>query len=640
MKYVFTSLLLILGLTLTQAQTLDPIWLKQIASSQNGGGGLPDEWVDFIDSDEYGNIYVAGVIQQGALIDTTPIQFNPITSANYIAKFSCSGKLDWYKIFGRNQNQTVDDVISFEVYGDSLLGITISYLSQQGAPYYIDFDTTILEPQGGAGQILLIYDYDGNLKWHWGEGLTKTTGSFPNLRFFNYLNRGGFCKSLSGKYYGLSTASDSGMIYGVDVSDTGTYLTKLNKNGAIESVFMLYDRVLTSNRILSLPDQSLILHFTFSVSPPIILGTDTLNTGTNILVNCDTNGNVLWAKSTGLSVADIEVSNDGNLLVLSGGFANRDFFGFQTSVTGGFIGEIDAGTGMATWLTECKTLGVSVSPSALYQQRNGDILWGGVLVGAVKFGNDTISSQSNRDIWISKLDSSGNYQWVDFIVGRPSGAIERLNALASDQAENIYFGGLFEGRLEYPSDTVFKRGGVSDGFFAKLGTPGCFVCPTTVAQFSSTDSFLRVSFNASASLEADSFFWDFDDGSTDTGVSPVHTFSMDGIYNVCLIAKSDCDADTICQMITVADSMVGINDLNSLEVSVYPNPSRDGVFTVRTEAGLDGEIVVYDLLGKLVIKQAISQDGKTFLEIPTVLGTYFMELRAKTKSETEKIQIQ
>ena len=67
---------------------------------------------------------------------------------------------------------------------------------------------------------------------------------------------------------------------------------------------------------------------------------------------------------------------------------------------------------------------------------------------------------------------------------------------------------------------------------------------------------------------------------------------------------------------------------------------RSGVFTVRTEVGLDGEIVVYDLLGKLVLTQSISQEGKTILEIPTVLGTYFMELRAKTKSKTEKIQIQ
>jgi hypothetical protein len=639
MKIRFLSLLLLVSWAFCQTsfgQTLDPLWLKQIASAQSGGGISFDESVDLIETDSEGNVYVAGFMQVNGQVDTTATNSMPGNSFTYLAKFNCNGEYQWHKQFGNNAGG--GSPISLEVV-DTFLNLCVGYGSGPGNPYKIDDDTTIIDsPTSGGGGLFIVYSISGNFLWEWGAGNDYLRGVFPNITFFSYDNQGGLTYDQTNSWYGFSYSTDTGFVGNIPITDTGTFLTKIDNLGNLDSLYMIYPKRMTINKIKFLKQNRILIHF--GTSLPFYTDSDTfVSGGGNFLAVIDTLGNFYWANNTSNGFR-VKVSEKNNIFVFGGGSPNYEVFGIPRTETGGFLAQINKETGDSDWLTESKQLGVSVGATACNQLSNGNIILGGSIVGEAIFGTDTIQSYSNTDIWIQELDSTGSHISVDLIVGRPSSSIERVYDIAADLADNIYFGGYFEGRFEYPSDTVFKRGGVSDGFFAKLGSPGCFVCPTTIAHFSSVDSFLKVNFDASASLEADSFFWDFDDGSTDTGVSPTHSFSMGGSYNACLIAKSDCDADTICQVITVADSMVGINDLNSLELSVYPNPSRDGVFTVRTEAGLDGEIVVYDLLGKLVLTQSISQEGKTILEIPTVLGTYFMELRAKTKSKTEKIQIQ
>ena len=438
-----------------------------------------------------------------------------------------------------------------------------------------------------------------------------------------------------GQIYSIGTTNDTGLIEGILIPDTGTYLTKLTPEGSLDTVLLITKVPIGAEKIEFLRPNELIIQF---LSPPLpqVYGNDTFTSGgVNFLAKIDTLGNFIWVKNT-RNPFRMQKQADGNVLGLGGNQTQYDFFGIPKQSNGSFIAKIDTDSCKSIWITESSLNGNSVGGSAASEKSDGSIVWGGLIVGQSIFGQDTVESFGQSDIWVSELTSSGVYKWTDYLLGTPISAINRLQGIAVDPADNIYFGGYFEGTLVYPSDTVSKRGGVSDGFFAKLGTPGCFVCPTTVAQFSSIDSFLKVEFDASGSLEADSFFWDFDDGSSDTGFTPVHYFSMDGTYNVCLIAKSDCDADTICQMITVADSVIGINELNSLEVSVYPNPSRDGVFTVRTEPGLEGEIEVFDLSGREVYSARMSASGRSSFTLSSS-GVYL--LRVETIDGTRLVRV-
>lgn len=49
--------------------------------------------------------------------------------------------------------------------------------------------------------------------------------------------------------------------------------------------------------------------------------------------------------------------------------------------------------------------------------------------------------------------------------------------------------------------------------------------------------------------EIESWLWDFGDGNTSTEQNPQHTFSVSGIYTVCLITRNACAPDTLCQQV-------------------------------------------------------------------------------------------
>jgi len=56
------------------------------------------------------------------------------------------------------------------------------------------------------------------------------------------------------------------------------------------------------------------------------------------------------------------------------------------------------------------------------------------------------------------------------------------------------------------------------------------------------------------SQSAESYLWDFGDGSTDTSSNPVHSYLNPGIYNVCLTASNiDCGSQISCNSINIGD---------------------------------------------------------------------------------------
>jgi PKD repeat protein len=53
------------------------------------------------------------------------------------------------------------------------------------------------------------------------------------------------------------------------------------------------------------------------------------------------------------------------------------------------------------------------------------------------------------------------------------------------------------------------------------------------------------------STDADSYFWDFGDGTTSTAVAPEHSYAGDGVYTITLIAIRACGSDTITQQVEI-----------------------------------------------------------------------------------------
>lgn len=102
------------------------------------------------------------------------------------------------------------------------------------------------------------------------------------------------------------------------------------------------------------------------------------------------------------------------------------------------------------------------------------------------------------------------------------------------------------------------------------------------------------------SAVADSWAWDFGDGSTSNLQNPVHTYTSNGNYTVKLIVKNKCGADTANKVVNLA---VGNNELHkSNHFSVYPNPVSQ-TLSIALTGSINGkiDIQIINSLGQTVL---------------------------------------
>ncbi len=83
-------------------------------------------------------------------------------------------------------------------------------------------------------------------------------------------------------------------------------------------------------------------------------------------------------------------------------------------------------------------------------------------------------------------------------------------------------------------------------------------------------------------------------------------------------------------------SATGINDINKIEISVYPNPVLD-VLTI--ENAINSNVKIFNLLGTLVLSKN-NIDKKQTIDVSNLKnGTYFVEISSKNSIKTTKIII-
>ncbi|HXU25697.1 MAG TPA: T9SS type A sorting domain-containing protein, partial [Bacteroidia bacterium] len=120
--------------------------------------------------------------------------------------------------------------------------------------------------------------------------------------------------------------------------------------------------------------------------------------------------------------------------------------------------------------------------------------------------------------------------------------------------------------------------------------------------------------------------WYWGDGTSTIGLTPSHTYSTAGKYNICVTTQSSCgDSISYCQndsiyrmssgilQVNVINGVMGINQVSasSKQISVYPNPNN-GSFTIETGVSTKQTMQLFDVNGKLVLTQTIS--GKTNID--------------------------
>ena len=127
----------------------------------------------------------------------------------------------------------------------------------------------------------------------------------------------------------------------------------------------------------------------------------------------------------------------------------------------------------------------------------------------------------------------------------------------------------------------------------------------------SNEGLLAMVFTDISYFQPSSWHWTFGDGMSSSLPSPTHIFPVPGEYNVCLIACNDGGVcDTLCRQVSVRDTVTALPEVveNAPAVAVWPNPADARLWLAHPE-GSNGEFRVFDLNGRLVVRQALPEPG-------------------------------
>ncbi len=212
------------------------------------------------------------------------------------------------------------------------------------------------------------------------------------------------------------------------------------------------------------------------------------------------NGNFVWAKSMGngnqVSVSSITVDANGTVYI-SGGFNGTVDFDLGTGtfnmtappISAGifphfFILKLDA-NGNFIWAKSFGGTGGITNGGSIALDASGNIFTSGSFIGTVDFDpgaslyNITATATSGTvfsNLFISKLDSNGNFIWAKSISGTNEIS---CGGIAIDDSGNVYTTGGFIGTSDFDpgagSFTFTPPTSSQNTFISKLGTNGNFI---------------------------------------------------------------------------------------------------------------------------------------------------------------------
>lgn len=196
----------------------------------------------------------------------------------------------------------------------------------------------------------------------------------------------------------------------------------------------------------------------------------------------DNQGTVEWMRSgwlnhIGSSGTDIFQDSGGDNFVcgnFEGDFIRDDSLYVNAGTSGNdvYLARLTNG-GSLLWISTAGSSG-NDEASAIIADNNQNSYVTGCFTGTMQFGNFSISSQGNTDIFVAKADASGNWQWAVAFggTGPDSGS-----DIALDAAGNIYVTGYFSGTVSF-GIVGLTSNGEKDLFVAKLNSNGYFVMAT------------------------------------------------------------------------------------------------------------------------------------------------------------------
>lgn len=451
-------------------------------------GGVQSDEGRSITIDASGNVITLGVFQSTVDLDPGPGTFTVVAAGAidvFISKLDAAGNFIWGKSIGGSGAYLQAHGIKTDASGN------IYYVGEvQGIA---DFDpgagiTTIngvnndiyiskLDPTGnflwakkvGASNVesarALVLDAVGNIYY---------TGSFTGTVDFD---PGTTTFTLS------SPGTNKQDIFVSKLDGSGNFIWAKNMGGTADDIGYAI-AIDANNNVYTTGSFSATADF----DPGVGVVSFTAAASTDMFISkLDPNGNYIWAKQFTCALGKgIAVDNNFNVYTTSSFSGNVDFdpgpgtFTMATGVIGDadiFISKLDI-SGNFVWAK--KLGGLNTNPDdglAITLDASNNVYSTGYFSGTGDFdpgpGTYTMTSAggTNNDVFVSKLDASGNFVWAIQMGG--SSSVDQGNSIVVDASGYIYMSGIFVGTGDFdPTAGTYTLAalGVTDCFIHKMGT--------------------------------------------------------------------------------------------------------------------------------------------------------------------------
>lgn len=415
----------------------------------------------------------------------------------------------------------------------------------------------------------------------------------------------------------------------------------------------------------------------------------TSSDGEDIFVlKLDTNGNLIWVIGYGGSSEDrgqgiiLDATNN---LYITGCFAGTIDFDPGVGVANlssisrqTFVCKLDSDGGYI-WAKNMSANNGFSQANAITLDNMNNIYTTGYFHGTVDFNPGSgvanlMAMGGNYDIFISKLDSNGNFVWIKHI-GGPSDETVNSNSIAVDITGNVYTTGVFIGGTDFDPgmNTITLNSTFGNTFVSKLDINGDFVWVKQLdydvyavisdansniymtGGFSGTQDFDPNSgvFNLVATNDNDYISkWDSNgnliwvkqmEGFYSVGVA-ITIDALENIYSTGFFAGTvDFDPDmgvhNLASVGSAGDIFIHkMNALptpitkieNDLACTLYPNPSS-GI--LQLEIAQDFRIANIEIINTLgqVLTRTQTSDRNSRLVLPNEAGIYFIRVEVEGK---------
>ncbi|PCI92566.1 MAG: hypothetical protein COB15_17465, partial [Flavobacteriales bacterium] len=457
-KKLLFSLLLIAS-NFGYSQTFE--WAK------NTGGMLNCDYEDFprraLAIDGGGNTYIIGTFFGTVDFDPGPgtylltsIGFTPDI---FISKLDVNGNFVWTKSFGGNFNGCTNSSITIDNSGNVY---STGYFNGT-----VDFDPNVgtynLTALGGDDIFISKLDANGNFLW------AKSIGGSNSDDGRSIVADNSGNVYTTGKFQGTVDFDPNAGTYNLTaLGGNDIFISKLDANGNFVWAKSIGGSNWDESYSISIDNSGNIYttgKFLGTVDFDPNAGTYNLTAlgSSDIFISkLDANGNFVWAKNIGGSNSDgghsIVADNSGNVYTTGKFYGTVDFDPnagtYNLTALGGndiFISKLDT-NGNFIW---AKNIGpASNNNYSIAVDISGNIYSTGEFINTFDFdpnaGTYNLTSSGGYDIFISKLDANGNFVWAKNIGGSNS---EESYSIAIDNLENIYTCGNFSNTVDFDPDT-------------------------------------------------------------------------------------------------------------------------------------------------------------------------------------------